>query len=114
MTSTQPRYAVIGGVIVAAVFALASAGLIVAGPETAMWGVYLLLALPVAAGVVTGWYLHAVDAMLLTAFLAAVAFFAIGLGLDVIRGLVYFLPPLFIGTLVGPVVGFLTRRLVRR
>lgn len=117
MPPFQPKRAFLGGVTTAAPLALTSGILFELGGSPAAFGFYPLLLLPYLTGIVAGWFLHGVVAVVFTAALSAafiflVGFFTLGAGIFTQSGSLQML--LLCGVAVGPIAGLLTRPLVRK
>jgi len=75
---------------------------------------YVFLALPFAVAVVTAWYVHAIDAMLISAALTTAAFLLIGWLCDYMEHLIIMLPMIGASLVGGAILGLLIRAYIRR
>ena len=117
MAPWQPQRAFVGGTMTAVPLALLSGILLAIGGDGTDYGFYVLHFLPFATGVVTAWFVHAVDAILLTAFLSAICASALVVilgGVESIGALVHLLVPMFAAAVLGAVVGLFVRPFIRK
>jgi len=114
MPPSKPLNAILGGAMVALTLGPIGGGLIVASSETEWLGVYVLLALPFAIAIVTAWFVHAIDAMLITAILSVSVFFLIGWLCECRELLLLMSPWLCVSMVAGAFAGVIVRAAGRR
>lgn len=117
MAPFQPVRAFVFGTITATPLAVASGVLFELGGAAASFGFYPLLALVYFTGIATGWFLHGIIAIILTAvlsggFIFLVGFFTAGPAILAQPWPLQIL--LLCGAALGPIIGLLTRPLVRK
>ncbi|MBI1831798.1 MAG: hypothetical protein HYR84_10145 [Planctomycetes bacterium] len=117
MAPYEPKRALTAGVLAALPFALTAGILLGIGGEAAAYAFFALIAMPLVAGIVTAWFLHAVGAMVLTGVLSIFftsAVLGIVGGIDNLAALSLLAAPLFAADAIGAIAGFLMRPFVRR
>jgi hypothetical protein len=116
MAPFQPKRALVVGTIVVAPLTLLAGVLFAINEETAVAGFYVLMAMPCATAFVTAWFLHAVDAILLTTFLAALGVLLIGalvIGFESLVMMHHLAVWMFAATAIGAILGLLVRPWIR-
>jgi len=114
MTPSKPANAILGGAMVALILGPIGGSLNFASSETDGLGVYVLLALPFAIAIVTAWFVHAIDAMLITSILSASTLILVGWLCDCGELLVLMLPRLCVSMVAGAFAGVIVRAACRR
>src|SRR5438552_14076939 len=117
MAPFQPTRAFVFGTLTATPLAVASGILFEIGGAAAAYGFYPLLAMPYLAGIVSGWFLHGISAVMLTAVLSASFIYLVGfftIGRAVLEKPWQLQILLLCGAALGPIIGLLTRPLVRK
>src|SRR5262245_17017157 len=108
--------AVLFGTLLASTLALGGGFLISRSSETAGYGWSMFLALPLATGLITGWFIHPMPAaaltMLLTVILCLVALLVTGL--EGIICVCMAAPLILVESILGAVIGWMARNYVDR
>jgi hypothetical protein len=106
MPSSKPLRALLASALIAVVSTVISGGFIFAqGPS----GIYVFAVMPFTIALVAAWYVHAIDAMLISTALTAGAMLLLGWLLDCIGSLAWLLPDICVALVAGAILGVLVR-----
>ena len=117
MAPFQPVRAFVFGTITAAPLAVTSGILFELGGAAASFGFYPLLALVYLTGIVSGWFLHGINAVMLTTVLSGCFIFLVGFftaGPAILAQAWPLQILLLSGAAIGPILGLLTRPYIRK